>query len=63
MDKMTIHDMNLFYGDFQALKNVVVSKKREEKLEKWIQDKIASTYVRISPDWRGCDFKYKGWIK
>ena len=49
--------------DFQALKNVVVSKKREEKLEKWIQDKIASTYVRISPDWRGCDFKYKGWIK
>ncbi len=22
MDKMTIHDMNLFYGDFQALKNI-----------------------------------------
>lgn len=49
--------------DFQVLKNVVISKKREEKLEKWIKDKIASTYVRISPDWRGCDFKYKGWIK
>ena len=22
MDKMTIHDMNLFYGDYQALKNI-----------------------------------------
>ena len=22
MDKLTIHDMNLFYGDFQALKNI-----------------------------------------
>ena len=22
MDKMTIHDMNLFYGDFQAVKNI-----------------------------------------
>ena len=22
MDKMTIHDMNLFYGDFEALKNI-----------------------------------------
>lgn len=49
--------------DFQRLRDVVVSKRREEAVENWIKDKIKSTYVRISPDWRGCDFQYKGWVK
>ena len=49
--------------DFQRLRDVVVGKRREEKIEKWIQDKINSTYVRISPDWRNCEFRYKGWVK
>ena len=49
--------------DFQILRDVVVNKRREEKIEKWIQDKINTTYVRISPDWRNCEFQYKGWVK
>ena len=49
--------------DFQALRDVVVNKRKEEKIEQWIQDKIKTTYVRISPDWRNCDFHYKGWVK
>lgn len=49
--------------DFQVLRDVVVEKRREEKLEEWIKNKIKSTYVRINPDWRSCDFQYKGWIK
>ena len=27
------------------------------------QKKIDKTYVRIDPDWQGCEFKYKGWQK
>lgn len=49
--------------DFQRLRDVVVSKRREDAVENWIKDKIKSTYVRISPDWRNCDFQYKGWVK
>ena len=49
--------------DFQVLRDVVINKRREEKVEEWIEKKIASTYVRISPNWRGCDFRYKGWVK
>lgn len=49
--------------DFQTLRDVVVGKRREEKIDKWIQDKVNSTYVRIHPDWRGCDFRYSGWVK
>ena len=49
--------------DFQTLRDVVVNKRKEEKLEQWIKDKIKTTYVRISPDWRNCKFHYEGWVK
>lgn len=49
--------------DFQVLRDVVVNKRREERIEQWIQDKIKTTYVKISPDWRNCKFQYKGWVK
>lgn len=49
--------------DFQTLRDVVVNKRKEEKIEQWIEDKIKTTYVRISPDWRNCKFHYEGWVK
>lgn len=49
--------------DFQVLKNVVLEKRRAEKLETWIKEKQRSTYVRINPEWRNCDFKYPEWNK
>ncbi len=49
--------------DFQTLRDVVVNKRKEEKIEHWIKDKIKTTYVRISPDWRNCNFHYEGWVK
>lgn len=49
--------------DFQTLRETVVAKRREEKIEEWLKKKISTTYVRISPEWRSCDFRYPGWIK
>lgn len=49
--------------DFQTLRDVVVNKRKEEKIEQWIKDKIKTTYVRISPNWRNCNFHYEGWVK
>ena len=49
--------------DFQTLRDVVVNKRKEEKIEQWIKDKIKTTYVRISPDWRNYKFHYEGWVK
>lgn len=49
--------------DFQVMKGVVEAKKGEEVIRKWIQDKQKSTYIRINPDWRDCEFQYEGWIK
>jgi peptidyl-prolyl cis-trans isomerase SurA len=47
--------------DFQTLKDVVLDKKRAEKIEKWIKEKQKSTYVRINRDSRECEFIYPHW--
>ncbi|NDV59934.1 peptidylprolyl isomerase [Bacteroides sp. 519] len=49
--------------DYQRLKEIVIESKQEKMLEKWIVDKLRNTYVRINDDWKGCEFKYTGWIK
>ena len=49
--------------DYQRLKGIVMEKRSEEKLDKWIRDKQKHTYVRINEKWQKCDFKYPGWVK
>ena len=49
--------------DFQVVKDVIVSKMKEEKLKQWIAEKQKTTYVRINGDWCDCEFQYPGWGK
>lgn len=49
--------------DYQRMKAIVMEKRSEDKLEKWIKEKQKHTYVRINEKWQKCDFKYPGWIK
>jgi peptidyl-prolyl cis-trans isomerase SurA len=49
--------------DFQIMKDVVLARLRQEKIHKWVVDKINATYVRINEDYRDCDFEYQGWIR
>ena len=49
--------------DFQVMKGVVEAKKGEEAILKWIHEKQQSTYIRINPDWRDCEFEYEGWVR
>ena len=49
--------------DFQVLKAVVLEKKRQDIIQKWIREKQKTTYVRINPEWSDCDFQYPGWGK
>lgn len=56
------HKANLS-DDFQALKAIVETRKREDLLNDWIAKKQKTTYIRISEGWKSCDFKFPGWIK
>ena len=49
--------------DYQRLKAIVMEKRSNEILDKWIREKLKTTYVHINEKWRNCEFKYPGWIK
>ena len=49
--------------DFQVMKNLVLEKRRSEKLHEWVVNRIKSTYVRINDRYRDCKFEYKGWVR
>ena len=49
--------------DYQTIKGLYEDDQRSQILKKWLDNKIASTYVRVEPEWRNCDFIHKGWIK
>ncbi|MDR1742724.1 MAG: peptidylprolyl isomerase [Dysgonamonadaceae bacterium] len=56
------HKANLA-TDYQTIKMMAENHKKQQILDEWLRKKIKNTYVRIDPEWKGCDFKYKGWVK
>lgn len=50
-------------SDYQTIKMMAEAKKRQEILDKWLKNKIKTTYVRIDDNWKNCDFRYEGWIR
>ncbi|MCR4581958.1 MAG: peptidylprolyl isomerase [Prevotella sp.] len=49
--------------DFQVMKDVVLNKRREQKLHQWVVDKIKTVYTRLNDNYLPCKFEYEGWIK
>ncbi|HBJ76390.1 MAG TPA: peptidylprolyl isomerase [Porphyromonadaceae bacterium] len=56
------HKANLT-NDYQTIRSLLESKKREEKIREWILQKQKEVYVHIKEGWCNCDFKYPGWIQ
>jgi peptidyl-prolyl cis-trans isomerase SurA len=56
------HAANL-KDDYQNLYNAALSKERTQIFEKWVKNKIGITYVKISEEFKSCDFLQKGWLK
>ena len=61
-NKVDGHKANIS-EDFQVLKDVVLNKRRDEKLHQWVVDKIKGVYTRLNDNYRDCQFEYEGWIK
>ena len=49
--------------DYQTLKDLVTASKNQELIENWIKTKQKETFILISPEYQGCQFRYPGWIK
>lgn len=61
-DRIEPHKANLA-DDFQLIKSMQEAAQKQQVIDKWIERKIRSTYVRIEDGWRDCEFEHKGWLK
>ncbi len=61
VDRSTPHRANMD-DDYQMIQNAALNKKRQEVVERWVNEKIGNAYIRISPEFSSCDFMYK-WIR
>ncbi len=56
------HKANLD-DDWQTFEMMLKNEKQMDKLEKWIKDKQANTYIHIDDAYKDSKFRYDGWIK
>mgnify|MGYP006154534775 CR=1 FL=1 len=51
-----------YSSDYIKIKELALKKKKLDAVEKWMKDKIISTYVNINQDYRSCSSRYN-WLK
>lgn len=56
------HKANL-EQDFELLKQMTSQDKESEIVNKWVEEKLISTYVKINEPYDKCIFQIKGWLK
>jgi peptidyl-prolyl cis-trans isomerase SurA len=61
-NELPAHTANL-KDDYQAIYNAALSEERMNVFEKWIKHKISITYIKISDEFKSCDFLKDGWLK
>lgn len=49
--------------DYQILSNAALADERTKAYDKWVKQKLEITYVKISEEFKTCDFLKEGWIK
>jgi peptidyl-prolyl cis-trans isomerase SurA len=50
-------------NDYQGLYNNALLDKRSKIYQQWIDKKIGVTYIKISDEFKSCEFANKGWLK
>jgi peptidyl-prolyl cis-trans isomerase SurA len=48
--------------DYVKIKDLALQKKKEETIEKWVDEKIKDTYIKINAKYKGCNFN-SNWFK
>jgi len=49
--------------DYQILYEAAMMDQRQKSYDKWIKHKLEITYIKISDEYKSCDFLQKGWLK
>ncbi len=62
LERTTPHRANL-KQDYETIKEMLIAHKKMEKLQKWIKEKRAATYIHIDDTFLKCEFLKDGWLK
>lgn len=46
-----------FAKDYVKIQNLALTKKQQETIDSWTKDKVLDTYIKISDDYKNCDFE------
>jgi peptidyl-prolyl cis-trans isomerase SurA len=49
--------------DYLRLEQLALNEKQEREFKEWINKKMASMYIYIAPEFLGCEFENKNWVK
>lgn len=61
-NRVDAHQANLA-DDYQLIKDMYEEHASQQIIDRWLQQKINDTYVRIEDGWRNCEFRHPGWIR
>jgi len=61
-NELPAHTANL-KDDYQNLYNAALVTERTKVFDKWVKNKTAITYIKISTEFKSCEFLQKGWLK
>jgi peptidyl-prolyl cis-trans isomerase SurA len=59
---LSAHAANL-KDDYQSLYDAALVKERAAVFDRWVKNKIGITYIKISDEFKSCEFLQKGWLK
>lgn len=60
-NRIDSHKANLS-DDYQLIKSLYETEAKAKMIEKWVDNKIKDTYIRIEDGWRDCEFQHN-WLK
>jgi len=61
-NEIPAHRANL-KDDYQFFYNAALMQERQASYQKWITDKIKTTYIKVSDEFKSCKFLESGWLR
>jgi len=61
-DEIPAHRANL-KDDYEGIYSAALQEARSKTYKQWIEKKIGITYIKISDEFKSCEFLKKGWLK
>lgn len=63
LEKIIPAHVATFNEDYSSLLSEIDAKNSQKAIEKFIIERMKTTYIVIDPLFQGCDFERKGWVK